>query len=123
MFCVNCGTQLPDDANFCLKCGKAQANGTHTNVNNSIRWDYKDILIPLNLSYGGGAWQPPAKVCSEPDRIILQSLQKEVSQGWSAAEPTDLMTLRHARKTVEINTWLTSTTKIISVSIRLKRMV
>ena len=21
MFCVNCGTPLPDDANFCLKCG------------------------------------------------------------------------------------------------------
>ena len=24
MFCLNCGTQLPDDANFCLKCGKPQ---------------------------------------------------------------------------------------------------
>lgn len=24
MFCVNCGTELPDDANFCLKCGKSQ---------------------------------------------------------------------------------------------------
>jgi len=22
MFCMNCGTQLPDDAKFCLKCGK-----------------------------------------------------------------------------------------------------
>lgn len=22
MFCVNCGTQLPDDANFCSKCGQ-----------------------------------------------------------------------------------------------------
>jgi hypothetical protein len=24
MYCSNCGTQLPDDANFCLKCGKPQ---------------------------------------------------------------------------------------------------
>ncbi len=24
MFCVACGTQLPDEANFCLKCGKPQ---------------------------------------------------------------------------------------------------
>lgn len=24
MFCVNCGTQLPDDAKFCAKCGKPQ---------------------------------------------------------------------------------------------------
>ena len=27
MFCVNCGTQLPEDSNFCLKCGKAQKAG------------------------------------------------------------------------------------------------
>src|SRR5947209_4402220 len=24
MFCVNCGKELPDDANFCLACGKPQ---------------------------------------------------------------------------------------------------
>ncbi len=24
MYCQKCGTQLPDDANFCLKCGAAQ---------------------------------------------------------------------------------------------------
>ena len=23
MFCYNCGQQLPDEANFCMKCGKA----------------------------------------------------------------------------------------------------
>jgi len=27
MFCINCGTQLPEDSNFCLKCGKAQKAG------------------------------------------------------------------------------------------------
>jgi ribosomal protein S27E len=25
MFCINCGTQLPDNAKFCYKCGAAQA--------------------------------------------------------------------------------------------------
>lgn len=25
MFCHNCGAELPDDANFCSKCGKQQA--------------------------------------------------------------------------------------------------
>jgi hypothetical protein len=24
MYCINCGTQLPDEANFCLNCGKPQ---------------------------------------------------------------------------------------------------
>lgn len=27
MFCSNCGTQLPDDANFCMKCGKQLKEG------------------------------------------------------------------------------------------------
>jgi hypothetical protein len=27
MFCANCGTRLPDDASFCVKCGKPQRPG------------------------------------------------------------------------------------------------
>ena len=27
MFCLNCGFELPDSANFCLSCGKAQKEG------------------------------------------------------------------------------------------------
>lgn len=27
MDCKNCGTQLPEDANFCLKCGRPQTDG------------------------------------------------------------------------------------------------
>jgi len=30
MFCSGCGTQLPDDANFCVKCGKPQKPGVQT---------------------------------------------------------------------------------------------
>jgi hypothetical protein len=27
MFCGNCGTQIPDEASFCWKCGKPQKSG------------------------------------------------------------------------------------------------
>jgi zinc ribbon protein len=27
MYCIGCGTELPDDANFCLRCGKPQKKG------------------------------------------------------------------------------------------------
>ena len=26
MYCINCGTQIPDEANFCSKCGKLQTS-------------------------------------------------------------------------------------------------
>lgn len=29
MFCINCGIQLPEDANFCYKCGKKQDISLH----------------------------------------------------------------------------------------------
>jgi hypothetical protein len=28
MFCIRCGTDLPDDSQFCRKCGQAQTGGT-----------------------------------------------------------------------------------------------
>jgi len=43
MFCSNCGTQLPDEANFCLKCGKAQ-QGTATTSNDN---QYEHCRIEL----------------------------------------------------------------------------
>ena len=30
MFCEKCGTQLPDDAAFCTKCGASTAKGAKT---------------------------------------------------------------------------------------------
>ena len=32
MYCVKCGTQLPDHANFCLKCGAPQRGGVAATV-------------------------------------------------------------------------------------------
>ncbi|RJP53699.1 MAG: zinc ribbon domain-containing protein [Anaerolineaceae bacterium] len=36
MFCRNCGIQLPDDANFCLKCGYPQKDNISTD---EIKWE------------------------------------------------------------------------------------
>ena len=36
MFCRKCGTQLPEDSKFCLKCGATTSNSTSPSQNNSI---------------------------------------------------------------------------------------
>ena len=47
MFCMNCGKELPDDANFCLKCGKPQNASALAEVEEpvwetcEIVWNYK----------------------------------------------------------------------------------
>lgn len=57
MFCMNCGTQLPDDASFCLKCGKSQKAGVQTEppkmetceivrvVTKPSSWTYEETFI------------------------------------------------------------------------------
>jgi hypothetical protein len=40
MFCINCGANLPDEANFCLKCGKQQKQGVQTD---ETKWETCEI--------------------------------------------------------------------------------
>ncbi len=40
MFCTNCGTELPENANFCPKCGVRTAKG----VEAKAPLPYRDIM-------------------------------------------------------------------------------
>jgi hypothetical protein len=40
MFCGNCGTEIPDEANFCWKCGKPQKPGVQVDES---RWEMCEI--------------------------------------------------------------------------------
>ena len=50
MYCMNCGTHLPDSANFCLHCGTAQ----RTNVVSPIRLKTQMLEIKLHIESTGG---------------------------------------------------------------------
>jgi hypothetical protein len=51
MFCINCGTELPDEANFCLRCGKPQEEGVKVE---EPRWETCEILhTTLNAPWFG----------------------------------------------------------------------
>ena len=41
MFCINCGTELPDKANFCFKCGKPQGQEL---PKEEIKWEMCEIV-------------------------------------------------------------------------------
>ena len=41
MFCISCGTHLPDEANFCWKCGKPQKPGIQPN---KPKWETCEIV-------------------------------------------------------------------------------
>lgn len=56
MYCVSCGTQLPDEANFCWKCGKPQKSGIRAD---EPQWeiceiDWRSIKIKSGGLFGLG---------------------------------------------------------------------
>jgi hypothetical protein len=122
MFCSNCGTQLPDNANYCLKCGKPQVKGAQASISHVVRWEYKDVDVPVDLRWGSG--NPPTKVYDEANKAILQSLQKESSQGWAAEGSTDVRDLLRDNRTNPHYkcTWL-GAQSVDAITIRFKRMV
>jgi hypothetical protein len=40
MYCSNCGTEIPDEANFCWKCGKPQKQGIQVDEQ---KWEICEI--------------------------------------------------------------------------------
>jgi hypothetical protein len=123
MFCINCGTQLPDNANFCLKCGTPQANGAQASASRPIRWEYKDLRVPVDLRWGNG--NIPDRIYSEADKAVLQSLQEQSKDGWECEGTSDIRRLLRLDKTEAHykSHWLTGFQSIDSIKIRLKRLV
>lgn len=58
MICLNCGTQLPEDANFCSKCGKPQRGGTRTE---SHKWE----LCEIKVKFYRGIFDSNFSFCAE----------------------------------------------------------
>jgi predicted amidophosphoribosyltransferase len=48
IYCSHCGKELPDDASFCMKCGKPLKGGVVSPQTPLMRWEYKDLVIRLN---------------------------------------------------------------------------
>lgn len=56
MFCVKCGTELPDDANYCLKCGHPQKAGLNqTSLEKEpTAWEQCKLKLAMNYKRTGG---------------------------------------------------------------------
>lgn len=44
IYCIHCGTQLPDSASFCLKCGKSVKGTAMATAQAESRWEYCEIV-------------------------------------------------------------------------------
>ncbi len=119
IYCSQCGKQHPDDANFCMGCGKPFKAGTQSS---SMRWEYKDLKVPLNIKESKGT-----SVIPRINDIVLKAIQREGQDGWQAEGSTDYSSLwdRGAFETTSRENFMQ--TKVldftyVAVTIRLKRL-
>ena len=130
MFCWNCGTQIPDEASFCLKCGKPQKQGSQKDeIKETCEIDSEKVADGSILSgdhfkfwgraigtrgqysageskvftgYYGGSYSYPDKDNKE-NREALESLVNWlVKDGWEATgdRGSNWWNLRFQRKNV-----------------------
>src|SRR3954463_7516675 len=66
MFCMNCGTQLPEEARFCWKCGEPQAGGPSPDTRRLGTLPPH----PVALDPGGEPTEPAWEICTIVHEIV-----------------------------------------------------
>lgn len=121
--CTNDGTAHPDDANFCMRCGRP----LHSTVPKrqglgSGRWEYQQVEIPLDVEWISDRDGSPTAA----RKLILQKVFKHVQElgqeGWEPDESIDDVTYKMRMSEKKIN-WFTTISVATSVTIRFKRFV
>jgi hypothetical protein len=94
MYCTNCGYQLPNDANFCLKCGRPQKAGVQVEEPRWETCEIEDIWGGLTLKavavgpsgrYIAAAQAIPPPTWSkhaDTEEAMKNLANKLVSEGW-----------------------------------------
>ena len=94
-------------------------------VQRPMRWEYKDLTIPLNLKFDHGVSDNGPEAQQAFNRIVLRGLQQVGQEGWQAEGPTDF---KYLMKQQDAVTWRTEGhfypgVRYLAVTIRLKRLV
>ena len=99
--CSSCGTQLPDDANFCLRCGKPL--GLNPPGPRSIeRWEYHTETLLLNIKVVGAGWaiEGGMSIDQSTEQKINALIDSQVEalgkEGWLPVQQHDFKALSRA---------------------------
>ena len=125
----------PDDgdSHFCRKCGTPlgesgageqtmpQAGGEPPRP---VRWEYKDVTVPLNVPVAGGMALYAGSAARQVDQLLRDYLQQAEQQGgWETDTPADLRSLDRAGQMQPRERGIFLPFVWLAATIRLKRPV
>jgi len=78
MYCSQCGTELPQDASFCHKCGKLVGRGTE---HAGVEWEFCQIVYNFNYGLAKRALWFSAKAVG-PNGVIYSAGESPKHESW-----------------------------------------
>lgn len=108
MFCINCGQALPDDANFCSKCGastngKQTVNNGHTITQPELEYTYFKIEYSEGgayyLTHGRSEQSVRDELWNDKRSSIMPRIQKYLMDGWQASSTIGANAFKFYRRT------------------------
>jgi hypothetical protein len=123
VYCPACEIDYPEGSNFCASCGRPLHRGAVGALPPRLRWEYKDLVIPLEAN-SRVFWEFPEESRARFTEVVTEHLTRAGLEGWLPDEPTDFDSLRGAGRLEETrHRRFGHITVYATVSVRLKRVV
>jgi hypothetical protein len=123
VYCPACEIDFPEGANFCSSCGRPLHRGAVGALPSRLRWEYKELVIPLEAS-SRVFWEFPQESRARFAEVVGEHLTRAGLEGWQADEAIDFDSLKAAGRLEETrHRRFGHVTVYSSVSVRLKRVV
>jgi hypothetical protein len=102
--CVACGTDLPDAAAFCWRCGTPQnaAQAQAPAAAPQVTWEYKELVVPLDLTTATlQGWGKHIELATaQAEHLLVAQIKQAARNGWQTEDQPELRSLLQSGRVV-----------------------
>jgi hypothetical protein len=127
--CVACGTDLPDGAAFCWRCGTSQpaaqapAPAAAPQPLTQVTWEYQELVVPLDLTTATAqGWGKHIELATaQAEHLIVAQIKQAARNSWQTEDQPELRSLLQSGRVVYRRglfrvRWLTATIRLSRLS-------
>ncbi len=99
--CVACGTDLPDGAAFCWRCGTPQlaapapAPAATPQPQSQMTWEYQELVVPLDITTATAqGWGKHIELATaQAEHLLVAQIKQAARHGWQTEDQPELRSL------------------------------
>jgi hypothetical protein len=123
--CMACGTDLPDGAAFCWRCGEPQqaAPAPAAAPQPQVNWEYQEIVVPLDITTATAqGWGKHIELATaQAEHLLVAQIKEAARNGWQTEDQPELRSLLQSgrvlyRRGLFRVRWQTATTRLSRLS-------